>query len=446
MESLFVRMTGTLAVLISVAFLIGSGEFLPMFSVNKQTWKTSLISGITGGDFGIYGNLAGANIGGAIVSIRDIGPMLAGFLGGPVGGVIAGFIAGAHRLLLGGITARACIVATCLIGLICGLLAMYFGDKVFRPLRAYALGMLMEAMHLGIVLIMVKPFSTAWNIVELIAIPFIVINGVGIGVMIWIIQIINNRRNLEAERNRMKSELSVAAHIQLSMLPVVTERSPGREDIKLATSIEPAKEVGGDFYDFFFVDKTHMVLVIADVSGKGIPAALFMVKAKQTIQNSIRKTHNLAEAMIDANDELCANNEAEMFVTAWIGVLDLETWKIRYVNAGHNPPVLTTPSGSDYIKSKGLVLAATEGFIYKENELTLEKGDKLFLYTDGVTEAENVDHDLYGEVRLRSCLDDSKDLDVDATIEAVKESMSKHVGKADQFDDITMMCVQRIGG
>ncbi len=438
-------MTGTLAVLISVAFVIGSGEFLPLFSVYKQTWKTRLISGITGGVFGIYGNLAGADINGAIVSIRDIGPMLAGFLGGPIGGLIAGLIAGAHRLLLGGITAQACIVATCLIGLICGLLAMFFGDRVVRPVRAYAIGMVLEAMHLGIVLIMVKPFSTAWGIVEQIAIPFIVINGVGIGVMIWIIQIINKRRNLEAERNRMKSELSVASHIQLSMLPVVTERSPGRDDIKLATSIEPAKEVGGDFYDFFFVDKTHMVLVIADVSGKGIPAALFMVKAKQTIQNSIRKTHSIAEAMTDANDELCSNNEAEMFVTAWVGVLDLETWTIRYVCAGHNPPMLTSADGSTFIKGKGLVLAAMEGFVYKENELTLEKGDRLFLYTDGVSEAENVDHDLYGEERLQSCLDDSKDLNVDATIEAVKESMSKHVGKADQFDDITMMCLQRIG-
>ncbi len=438
-------MTGTLAVLISVAFVIGSGEFLPLFSVYKQTWKTRLISGITGGVFGIYGNLAGADINGAIVSIRDIGPMLAGYLGGPIGGLIAGLIAGAHRLLLGGITAQACIVATCLIGLICGLLAMFFGDRVVRPVRAYALGMVLETMHLGIVLIMVKPFSTAWGIVEQIAIPFIVINGVGIGVMIWIIQIINKRRNLEVERNRMKSELSVASHIQLSMLPVVTERSPGRDDIKLATSIEPAKEVGGDFYDFFFVDKTHMVLVIADVSGKGIPAALFMVKAKQTIQNSIRKTHSIAEAMTDANDELCSNNEAEMFVTAWVGVLDLETWTIRYVCAGHNPPMLTSTDGSTFIKGKGLVLAAMEDFVYKENELTLEKGDRLFLYTDGVTEAENVDHDLYGEERLQSCLDDSKDLNVDATIEAVKESMSKHVGKADQFDDITMMCVQRIG-
>lgn len=445
MAALFVKMTGTLAVLIVVAFMIGGSEIFPSLSYQKHTWKSRLLFGVMGGVFGIYGNLAGVNIGGAVVSIRDIGPMMAGFMSGPIGGLIAGVIAGAHRLLLGGVTATACIVATCLIGLICGLLSVIFKEKIMQPMRAYVIGMAMETMHLGIVLIMVRPFEVAWGIVSQIALPFIVINGVGFGMLIAIMQAITRHRNMEADRSRLKSELEVASKIQLSLLPEITERFPGREEIRLAASIEPAKEVGGDFYDFFFIDKDHMVLVIADVSGKGIPASLFMVSSKQTIQNCVRDIPELTEAIGAANDHLCEHNDAEMFVTAWIGILEISTGKVRYVCAGHNPPVVISRSGTRYQKGvSGFVLAGMEGFIYREGTFELQPGDKLFLYTDGVTEADNKAKELYGEERLLACLTKACDQDVDQVLTSVKADVAAHVSGADQFDDMTMVCLEWI--
>jgi len=445
MASLFVKMTGTVAVLIVVAFMIGGSDLMPGLAWKKHTWKTGIIYGIIGGIFGIYGNLAGVNIGGAVVSIRDIGPMMAGFMSGPIGGLTAGVIAGGHRVFLGGITATACIVATCLIGLICGLLSLVLKDKILQPRLALITGMVMEAMHLTIVLIMVRPITVAWSIVEQIALPFIVINGLGFAVLIAIMQTIMKHRNMEAERNRIKSELAVAAQIQQSLLPVITDRYPGRGEIRMAASIEAAKEVGGDFYDFFFIDRDHMAIVIADVSGKGVPAALFMVNAKQTIQRYIRDIPDLAEAVITANESLCEHNDAEMFVTAWIGILNLPDGHLRYVCAGHNPPVLITRQETHYIKGvSGLVLAAMEGMNYREGSIELEPGDKLYLYTDGVTEATDGTNELYGEERLLSCLKKAYDLDVNDTLASVKKDMAAHVKDADQFDDITMLCLQRM--
>ena len=443
MGSLIVKMTGTMAVLIVVALLIGGSEVLSDLTERKRSWKTAVGFGIMGGIFGIYGNLAGIDVNGAVVSIRDLGPMMAGFMGGPIGGLTAGLIAGAHRVFLGGITAQACIIATCLIGLICGILAVIFKEKIIQPMRAYFTATVMEAMHLGIVLLIVKPFSAAWEIVQQIALPFIFINAIGFGLLIMIMQTVEKHRRTEAERSRLKSELEVAMKIQQSLLPLITERFPGRDDIRLAANMKPAKEVGGDFYDFFYRDEDHMVILIADVSGKGIPAALFMANSKQTIQNCIREVPDLAEAISNANETLCENNEAEMFVTAWIGVLEISTGKIEYVCAGHNPPVLISEEETRFVKTRaGLVLAAMEGFRYQANSLELKKGEKLYLYTDGVTEAEDADHTLYGEERLQTCLEKACGLDVDETLKLVHEDIDRHVKDADQFDDMTMLCLE----
>ena len=304
----------------------------------------------------------------------------------------------------------------------------------------------MEGMHLGIVMLMVKPASVAADICSKIAIPFILINATGFVLLVFLIRYIWHQKELAAEQGRLKAELNAATVIQRSLLPPINEKRPGRSEVVLNAFMEPAKEVGGDFYDFFFVDKDNLVLVIADVSGKGIPGAIFMANAKQTLQNCIRDIPDIAEAVSTANNALCENNEAEMFVTAWIGVIELKSGVVRFVNAGHNPPVLIRSGRADFVTAKGgVVLAAMEDMAYRENNLRLNVGDKLFLYTDGVTEAENSSHELYGDDRLLSCLAQAGDSSVDDIMNMVRTDTARHVGEHDQFDDMTMMCIEYRG-
>ncbi len=449
----FTNMVGTLAVILVVASFIGGSELMTRIFGSKTNWKYSLFTGLLGGIFGIYGTISGLPFNGAIISVRDIGPMLAGFTGGPLGGLIAGVIAGVHRFIVGSTetqTARlmtyACIIATVCIGVMCGFLSRKFHEKLKKPWWALLTGIVMEIFHLSLVLLIVRPFDAALGIVKSIFLPFILVNAVGFTLMITMISYIERQRAIALERSRLKTELEVATVIQHSLLPPITETYPGRPEVGIAASMDAAKEVGGDFYDLFFVDRDRLAFVIADVSGKGIPAALFMATSKTTIQNCLRDIPSLAEAVNTANDSLCGNNTAEMFVTAWIGVLDLPTGTLKFICAGHNPPVLISDGEPTYLKMRsGLVLAGMEGMRYREQSITLKKGDRLFLYTDGVTEAENKSHELFGEERLAACLKASAEKAPGEIIADVRTAIDAHANGAEQFDDITMLCVRYNG-
>lgn len=441
MEAIFTTLIGTLAVILVVSAFIGGSDVLSKFIKTDKKWLYSVAFGILGGLFGVYGNLSGFNLNGAVVSVRDIGPMLAGFVSGPVGGLIAGVIAGVHRLTMGGITAKACVVATCTIGLVGGLISMKWKEAFKKPYVTFLLGVLFEVFHLSVVLVMVKPFETALDIVKQIAIPFILINAIGFTLMVAIITYTERQRTLIVEKSRMQSELEVATVIQHSLLPTINEDYPGCKELDVSAFMEAAKEVGGDFYDAFFVDSNRIAFVIGDVSGKGVPAALFMATAKITLQNCIRDISSLSEAVMAANNSLCAKNEADMFVTLWVGVLDLKSNELTFVSAGHNPPVLVRNNKADYLKVKnGFVLAGMEGARYKENTVKLEKGDVVCLYTDGVTEATDANNELFGEERLLKCFADIQACSADELLGAVKEAVYAFVGKAPQFDDLTMLC------
>ncbi|MBR6969098.1 MAG: SpoIIE family protein phosphatase [Firmicutes bacterium] len=444
MELLFSKMIGTLAVIFVIAFFLGGSDYLPKFLNMGRNWKSTLIAGFVGGLFGIYGNLSGAAFQGAVISVRDIGPMMAGFFGGPFGGLLGGVIAGAHRYTMGGITATACIVATCLIGLICGLLSNLYHECLTRPGFAFCTGVIMEVLHLTTVLVMVKPFETALDLVEQIAMPFILVNALGFALLISLMSYVERQRTLLLEQNRLHSELEAAKVIQQSLLPPISESYPGRPEFSVRASMTPAKDVGGDFFDVFFVSSDRIAFLVADVSGKGIPAAMFMATAKMTLQNCVRDFEDLSEAIARANDSLCSRNEAEMFVTAWIGVLDIPTGRVDYVCAGHNPPLLLTPCGPEYLRTRGgFVLGGMESMPYRQSSLQLAPGDSIFLYTDGVTEAENTAHVLYGEDRLQTCLQDLYGADPQQVLDRVCKDMELHVKNAEQFDDITMLCLRR---
>ena len=244
---------------------------------------------------------------------------------------------------------------------------------------------------------------------------------------------------ITAAEKRIEEELEFARTIQDSALP--KNFSFPRGDFDLYAIMHPAREVGGDFYDFFLVDQNRIALVIADVSGKGIPAALFMMRAKTGIRDLVESGRNPAEVLARANSMLCEGNDAEMFVTVWIGVVDLETGVMKCANAGHEYPALKRAGGSyELIRDKhGLALAAMDGMKYKEYELQLNPGDRLFVYTDGVPEAINSSMEQYGTDRMIRALNASGDGTLKDALSAVQEDLAAFVGGEDQFDDITML-------
>ncbi|QHQ62577.1 SpoIIE family protein phosphatase [Anaerocolumna sedimenticola] len=249
---------------------------------------------------------------------------------------------------------------------------------------------------------------------------------------------------ITAEKERIGAELDVAKDIQASMLPCIFPAFPERTELDIYATMTPAKEVGGDFYDFFLVDEDHLAMVMADVSGKGVPAALFMVIAKTLLKNVTQTGLSPKDVLEKVNNQLCVNNEAEMFVTVWLGILEISTGKLICANAGHEYPVLKKAKGDyELIKDKhGFVLAGMEDSHYKEYELQIESGDMLFLYTDGVAEATNALNELYGTDRMLDALNRNKDVSCEFLLHRMKEDIDAFVGEAPQFDDITMLSLE----
>lgn len=240
---------------------------------------------------------------------------------------------------------------------------------------------------------------------------------------------------------RIDKELEVAKIIQSSTLPSVFPPYPDRVDFDIFAAMDTAKEVGGDFYDFYLLDANRLAFLVADVSGKGITAAMFMMKAKTLIKSYADKESDVAEILTMANEALCEGNDAEMFVTCWMGILDFAANTVTFANAGHNAPLVRRRNGEfEYFKSRpGFVLGGMEGIHYRRGELTLNPGDEIFLYTDGVTEATNAHNGLYGDDRLRHILNTLGSVPANEVCRAVKADVDLFVGEAPQFDDITML-------
>lgn len=255
---------------------------------------------------------------------------------------------------------------------------------------------------------------------------------------------IDNLKNVTAEKERIGAELNVATHIQESMLPSIFPAFPDRQEFDIYATMNPAKEVGGDFYDFFMVDERHLAVVMADVSGKGVPAALFMVIGKTLIKDHTQPGRDLGDVFSEINNLLCESNSEGLFITAFEGVLNLVTGEFKFVNAGHELPFIC-PAGGDFESYKinpGFVLAGMEGIKYTAGSMMLSPGDKVFQYTDGVTEATNGDGKLYGMDRLSLILNTVKDKAPGEILPAVKNDIDLFVGTAPQFDDITMLCLE----
>lgn len=250
-----------------------------------------------------------------------------------------------------------------------------------------------------------------------------------------------------ASSARVKAELDVASKIQMSALPNKFPAFPDREEIEIYATMYPAKEVGGDFYDFFFVDEEHLAILIADVSGKGVPAALFMMSGRAIIRNQALLGMEPGEILKNANNQLAENNEEGMFITAFLGILNVNTGEFRYSNAGHNVPYICKMDGSIMAvpMKAGFVLAGMKNIRYRTEKIVLQAQEKLILYTDGVTEATDCGMKMYGTERLMEVLKGCKGKVVKQTIEDIVESIEVFVDSAEQADDITILAVERQG-
>ena len=252
------------------------------------------------------------------------------------------------------------------------------------------------------------------------------------------------KRYIKEAEERIDAELAFAKAIQHSALPTVHPLYDNRKEFDIFASMHTAKEVGGDFYDFYFIDEDHLAFLIADVSGKGIPAAMFMMRSKTIIKSYAESGMSVEEVFTLANEKLCEGNDAGMFVTAWMGILNIRNGKVLFANAGHNHPLVKHSDGTfEYLKSRaGFVLAGMEGVRYRKNELVLEPGDAIYLYTDGVTEATDLNEELYGEDRLHSILEKYKDETMEVICSEIKKDVDLFAGEAPQFDDITMLALK----
>ena len=244
-----------------------------------------------------------------------------------------------------------------------------------------------------------------------------------------------------AEKERIGAELNVATQIQADMLPNIFPPFPERREFQIYATMNPAKEVGGDFYDFFLVDDSHLAMVMADVSGKGVPAALFMVITKVLIKNRALMGDSPAQILYNVNNQLCDGNEADLFVTVWIGILDLNTGEGIAANAGHEHPVVCRKDGRyELVQYKhSPAVAVMENMKFKEHEFRLHPGDRLFVYTDGVPEATDADNKMFGTDRMLEALNENPLSEPDELLPRVKTAIDAFVGDAPQFDDITML-------
>ena len=262
-----------------------------------------------------------------------------------------------------------------------------------------------------------------------------------------IIKYIDNIQTITAEKERIGAELNVATQIQADMLPRIFPAFPGRKDIDIFAAMDPAEEVGGDFYDFFLVDDDHLCMVMADVSGKGVPAALFMVIAKTLIKNQALLGRDPSEILYNVNNQLCDGNDVEMFVTVWLAVVELSTGKGKAANAGHEHPCLCRKGGKyelvEYRHSPAV--AVMEGMKFREHDFELRPGDKLFVYTDGVPEATSAQKELFGSERMLDALNQDPEAEPAQVLVNVRAAVDGFVKEAEQFDDLTMLCLEYNG-
>lgn len=424
-------------------------RFFVDFQTGNLTRNSTILMILLFGAVSIYGTESGISIFGAQINIRDFGPIAGGLTCGPVVGIGAGLIGGLYRYAIGGgITLLACTIATILAGILSGAIFLLNKKRFIGIKGAVLFAGCMEAIHMGISLLISRPYDQALQIIEVVSIPMILANMIGMAVFSFIYQNMKNEREMRSERDKIRSdldkkqaELSIAREIQLSFLP---ETVPNIRGYDVAPVSLPAREVGGDFYDIIVpISQDKIGILIADVSGKGVPAALFMALSR-TITRANATWHKSAVSVInETNTMICADARSGMFVTLFFGVLHPDQRTLTYVNAGHNPPALYRTDGTrEELTLTGPALGIMDDARYTQNVVILNDGDILVMYTDGVTEAVNETNEEFGTDRLDAVVRASQAKTAEEIRDDIMQAITRHSCGQDQFDDITIIVMK----
>jgi sigma-B regulation protein RsbU (phosphoserine phosphatase) len=445
---ILINLINYVAILMMVVYVLTrTGAFSEVgreFSLKKKLLLVTLF-----GLLSIYGTVAGIKTFGVNANVRDLGPAVAGMTGGPLVGLGAGLLGGLHRYFRGGFTRCACALATVIAGFAGGVVRRFKQGELLSPLGAAGFGVAMESFHMLLLLALSRPFDQAVVATRQIAAPMIVANACGLALFVFMIRNYRREQEVAAAKERIESDLKVAHDIQVSMLPRIFPPFPERKEVTIFAAMEPAKEVGGDFFDLFFIDDRKLCFLVGDVSEKGVPAALFMVITKVLLKTEAtqRGSASLGEVFYRVNNMLCPDNDACMFVTVFCAVLDVETGELEYANAGHNPPLLCRGGGAfEFVDvPSGVPLGVQENAPFVSHQMVLRPKDSILLYTDGVTEAMNPAGEQFSGPRLKRVLDENRDKTMKELIVSIKTEVSRFAGSAPQFDDITMVALEYHG-
>jgi len=431
------------------AYLLVHSKYFKEVAEHRLTVMNTSVLILAFGLISVLGTMLGITVSaGAIANVRDVAPMIAGLVGGPVIGFGAGLVGGLHRYSMGGITGFTSGTATIISGTLGGIVYYLNRRRYIGVPGSVAFVIIAVGINLGLGLAIAQPHDQAVSVIEQVALPMVVANGVGalvfayiIDHMLWEKKVSKERDDFRGELERKKTELNIARDIQQSFLP---EAVPALKGLEIAASCIPANEIGGDFYDFIPIDGDRTGIVIADVSGKSVSGALFMALSRADLRANVRSCAGAAEAIALTNDLIAQDSKSGMFVTLFYGVLDTGARTLTYVNAGHNPPiVLDEKSGTlGTLVLTGVALGAMEGTAYEEKVMPLAAGTTIVLYTDGVTEANRKDGELFGEERLNDIVRTSAGQTAGQVLERIKAETGTFCDGATQADDITLMVVK----
>jgi len=449
----FLTLIQLMGVMILVAYLLTRSRIFPEILDGNPTVTTRIILVLLFGALSIYGTLSGIEVEGAYINVRDLGPMVAGLLAGPYVGVAVGIIGAAFRLTLGGFTVYACCLAAVFAGLFGGLIWLHNKRRFCGITTAVVFAVLLELFHMGLILLLSRPFSEALEVVWAVVLPMIIANTTGVFIFAFMVRNVENERRMQAQRDTLlrevehkNTELAIAAGIQQDFLP---RELPATRGFAIAGKNIPAKEVGGDFYDVIPSsdlpgqgEKT--AILIADVSGKGMPAALFMALS-QTVVRVLATSHASPVSLIPAaNTIITSRSHSGMFVTLFYGVLDPESRSLAFINAGHNPPVILRAGSlkTEELFASGAALGIAGTSRFREYRVPLSPGDLIVLYTDGITEALNPAGEEFGTGRLMDAVKEHASGTPQEIVDAIVSRVRTFAGSEPQADDITILVIR----
>ncbi len=436
-------------VIIVIAYIVSRISYFQEIIEGKFTATNMVIVSVIFGAISIFGTYSGLDVFGAIANVRDLGPMIAGLVGGPIVGLGAGLIGGLYRFFfLGGPTTLACSIATILAGLFGGLIYLANGRRFIGVWGAVIFAVLMEGFHMLLALLIVKPYSLAVSIVSELSIPMIFANALGILVFSFIISNLIREKETTRERDmyfdeleRKKNEMKVAQKIQQTFLP---DTIPLLNDFDIAALNIPAKEVGGDFYDFIPINDNKIGIAIANVSEKGVPAALLMALSKTIVQTKARETHQVADVMEYLNKLVIVEAESGIDLSLFYAVMDIKNKNLTYINAGHESPLIYKKKSGKIIEliNEDFNLGKKMNLQFEERNTNLESDDVLIFYTDGITNALNENGEAFGFENLKKLILETYNLSSKDIIKKLKEELSSFSKDKPQFDDMTLVALK----